>query len=73
MNFGDALSAVKNGSRISRSTWNAPGQYVMLQMPDKYSKMQRPYLYLSPVDGNLVPWVPTISDVLADDWIDLSD
>lgn len=68
MDFSDALREVKAGGRITRNSWNAAGQWVELQVPDEHSKMQRPYLYLSPADGALVPWVPTISDVLADDW-----
>jgi hypothetical protein len=28
----------------------------------------RPYLMLRTADGSFVPWVPSISDVLADDW-----
>lgn len=28
----------------------------------------RPYLMLRTADGSFVPWVPTVSDVLADDW-----
>lgn len=69
MDFSDALREVKNGGRITRERWNAPGQWVELQVPDEHSKMQRPYLFLSPADGALVPWVPTISDVLAEDWL----
>lgn len=29
----------------------------------------RPYLMLRSIDGSFVPWVPSISDVLADDWV----
>lgn len=28
----------------------------------------RPYLVLRTADGSLVPWVPSVSDVLAEDW-----
>ncbi|GAA0739274.1 DUF2829 domain-containing protein [Dactylosporangium roseum] len=28
----------------------------------------RPYLALRTADGSIVPWAPTVSDVLADDW-----
>jgi hypothetical protein len=28
----------------------------------------RPYLMLKTVDGSFVPWTPTVSDVLAEDW-----
>lgn len=28
----------------------------------------RPYLMLSTADGSFVPWAPSVSDVLAEDW-----
>lgn len=28
----------------------------------------RPYLMLHTADGSFVPWAPTVSDVLAEDW-----
>jgi hypothetical protein len=28
----------------------------------------RPYLMLCTADGSFVPWAPTVSDVLAEDW-----
>lgn len=68
MDFGQALSYLKSGRRISRAGWNGQGQYLELQVPDSNSKMQRPYIYISPVDGALVPWVASQSDLLADDW-----
>jgi Protein of unknown function (DUF2829) len=68
VDFGAALAACKTGSKISRSGWNGPGQWVALQVPDANSKMGRPYLYISPVGGDLVPWIASQSDLLADDW-----
>lgn len=68
MHFGEALHALKQGQKVARENWNAGGQYVELQVPDEHSKMRRPYLFLHPVDGALVPWAPTQSDVLGEDW-----
>jgi len=31
LDFSDALDACKSGHRISRTGWNGPGQYVVLQ------------------------------------------
>jgi len=58
----------KRGSKIYRTGWNGYGQWVELQTPDENSKMKRPYLYMSPVDGELVPWVASQTDLLGDDW-----
>lgn len=68
-NFAGALSAIKNGRRAAREGWNGKGQFIALQTPDENSKMKRPYIYISPVDGNLVPWIASQTDILADDWI----
>lgn len=68
MDFGAALHACKDGARIARSGWNGSGMWVTLQVPDEHSKMRRPYLYMSPVGGELVPWVASQSDLLAEDW-----
>ena len=69
MDFGEALTAIKaHGARVTRNGWNGEGMYVTLQVPDAYSKMRRPYLYMYPIDGALVPWVASQSDLLAEDW-----
>lgn len=71
MDFSEALIRVKAGSRIARAGWNGAGMWVALQTPDDQSKMRRPYLYMSPVDGALVPWLASQSDLLADDWAEI--
>jgi hypothetical protein len=68
MNFGDALTELRDGEQLARSGWNGPGMWIELQEPDEHSKMRRPYLYMSPTDGDLVPWVASQSDLLAHDW-----
>lgn len=68
MTFGEALRALKNGNCVSREGWNGRGMYVELQRPDEHSKMRRPYLFMRPVDGELVPWVASQTDLLAEDW-----
>jgi hypothetical protein len=42
--------------------------WLKLQEPDANSKMTRPYIYMSTVDQDLVPWVASQTDLLADDW-----
>lgn len=69
MDFGHALSELRAGRRVARSGWNGRGMYVELQVPDQHSKMRRPYLFMRPVDGDLVPWVASQSDLLAGDWV----
>lgn len=42
--------------------------WIALQTPDDHSKMSLPYIYMSTVTGDLVPWLASQSDVLAWDW-----
>lgn len=67
-NFSLALEALKSGAAITRAGWNGKDQFLALQVPDENSKMRRPYIFISPVDGDLVPWVASQSDLLAEDW-----
>lgn len=71
MDFGDALKVLKSEpgkARVARSGWNGRGMWLSLQIPDAGSKMGLPYIYLSTVDGKLIPWNPNNIDMLAEDW-----
>ena len=68
MNFGDAVTALKEGKKVCRSGWNGKGMWLALQVPDEHSKMSLPYIYLSTPDGKLVPWLASQTDVLGEDW-----
>lgn len=66
--FSWALYELKQGNKVCRKGWNGRNMWLCLQVPDENSKMRRPYIYMSPVDGDLVPWVASQSDLLAEDW-----
>ncbi len=68
MSFGDAIFALKNGHKVAREGWNGKGMWLALQRPDEHSKMSLPYIYMSTVTGDLVPWLASQSDMLAEDW-----
>ena len=71
--FGAAIAHLKSGLYARREGWNGKGMWVGLQVPDPDSKMSLPYTYICTVDGDLVPWVASVSDQLADDWVLLND
>lgn len=73
MNFSDALALIKGGNRLTRSGWNGEGMWVEIQRPDEYSKMTLPYLFMRTAGGDLVPWLASQSDILADDWREAVD
>lgn len=71
MTYGEVLNHLQE-SRLHaayRAGWNGKGMWVALQSPDANSKMSKPYTYLQAADGDLVPWVPSQTDHLADDWV----
>lgn len=67
-NFGWALSYLKDGKKVARAGWNGKGMWLMLQVPDANSKMQRPYIYIKTAQNELVPWVASHGDLLGTDW-----
>ena len=70
--IGWAIKQMQNGDRVTRQGWNGPDQYLELQIPDENSKMTLPYIYIKTVQGDLVPWLASQTDILATDW-ELSD
>jgi len=69
MNFQMALTSLQSGLKVSREKWNGPGQYLKLQVPDLNSKMSLPYIYIRTVQGDLVPWLASQTDLLEYDWV----
>jgi hypothetical protein len=68
MNFGDALKALWQGVAVAREGWNGKNQFLRLQSPDEHSKMTLPYIYITTVQGDRVPWLASQTDLLALDW-----
>jgi hypothetical protein len=66
--IGWAIQQMRNGAKVARRGWNGPGQHLSLQVPDEGSKMTLPYIYISTVTGDLVPWLASQTDILASDW-----
>lgn len=69
--IGWAIKQLWDGKRVSRTNWNGPGQYLSLQVPDDNSKMTLPYIYITTVQGDLVPWLASQTDILATDWYEV--
>lgn len=82
MNFSQALEAVKNGKKISRSGWNGKGMFVYYIPANSYPAQTdiakaafgetvpyNAYLAIKTVQNTVNPWVASISDLLAEDWI----
>lgn len=70
--FSVALNLLKDNKKVARKGWNGVGMHIELQTPTETSKMKRPYVFMSPVDGQLVPWVASQTDLLANDWLEVA-
>lgn len=68
MTFGEALERLKARNKVSRESWNGRGQFLELQVPDANSKMTIPYIYITTVQGDRVPWVASQTDLISNDW-----
>lgn len=68
MNFSRALELLKQNKKLARTGWNGPNQWIHEQVPDENSKMGLPYIYISTIDGKLVPWLASQTDLLSEDW-----
>ncbi len=68
MSIGEAIFSMRAGAAVARSGWNGSGQELRLQVPNDNSKMDLPYIYIKTVTGDLVPWLASQTDLLADDW-----
>ena len=66
--FGWALDELRAGNIVARSGWNGKAMWLKLQTPDKGSKMTLPYIYMRTAQGDLVPWLASQTDLLAEDW-----
>ncbi len=72
MNFSAALIGIKAHKRMQRAGWNGKNQWVRLKDPDADSDMHLPYIYICTVKGDLVPWLASQTDLLAEDWVEVT-
>ena len=66
--IGWAVERMREGLAVTREGWNGKGQFLEMQRPDANSKMTLPYVYIMTVQGDLVPWLCSQTDLLATDW-----
>jgi hypothetical protein len=84
MNFGQALEALKSGSRVARAGWNGKGMWLYLlsglHLPDDVRHIQsappgtpfEPCIVMVTAQGKHQPgWNPSTPDQLADDWVEV--
>lgn len=78
--FGDAIKYLKRGLKVTRKGWNGKNQYVRkvdLYNDRAFRVIEKeeidgtlyPYFALKNAQNGFIPWVPSIGDLLADDWV----
>lgn len=81
--FSWALALIKNGFKLRREGWNGKGMFVFLVQGSTFQVNRPPLLGIYPegttvnyhahidmktADGQIVPWIASQTDLLADDW-----
>lgn len=69
--IGTAVAIMRAGGKVARMGWNGKGMSLELQVPDEHSKMTLPYIFMRTACRNLVPWLASQTDILADDYVEV--
>lgn len=89
MNFGEAIEALKAGSKVARSGWNGKGMFLYYVPANSYPASGNKlgtmtgifpddmvpygaYIAMKTAQDNVVPWLASQTDVLAEDWENIS-
>jgi hypothetical protein len=88
MSFGLAIEAMKLGTRVMRLGWNGKGMYLYYVPENRYPPTTpaglqlvgtdgkipyKAYIAMKTVDGEVVPWLASQTDILATDWMVLAE
>ena len=84
MNFGQAIEVLKTGNKVTRVGWNGKDMFLFLVQGSQFKVNRPPLLGIYPegteinycphidmktVNGEIVPWVASQSDLLEEDWM----
>jgi len=82
VDFGRAIEALKEGEQVARIGWNGKGMYLFLIGNDASkgswwtytngindNMPLLPFIAMKTAGDEVVPWLASQSDVLAEDWI----
>lgn len=83
LTFSGALVELKQGFRLQRAGWNGKGMFIYMVPAAEYPAQRGAakrwagedamvpygaYLAMKTVDGTVVPWLASQTDILAEDW-----
>lgn len=80
--FGEAIQRLKNGEVVARKSWrNGKGMWLTYVEADAWCIKDEmvsvvseceghlPFIAMKTVEGKIVPWLASQTDMLADDWV----
>lgn len=81
MNFSIILDKLKEGKKVARAGWNGKGMYLYHVPAQSYPAVTDvakkefgdmvpygAYIAMKTAQGNVVPWLASQTDLLAEDW-----
>lgn len=83
MDFGSAIMNMKEGHKVARKGWNGKGMFLYYVPAAKYKRCTESarciadkddmveygaYITMKTAQGNVVPWLASQTDMLAEDW-----
>lgn len=69
-NFGEALKYLKRGLKVCRKGWNGKGMYIDMDKGGDYKFSEiYPFFVIKNVLNSFNTWVPSVSDLMAEDWM----
>jgi len=83
LNFGEVIAGLKQGKRYARQGWNGKGMFVFLVGGSNFTVNRepllsimgagtevqyRPHIDMKDAEGQIVPWLASQTDMLAEDW-----
>jgi len=86
MNLGKAIELLKQGKKVARSNWNGKDMFLFLVKGSTFEVNRPPlnefyvegtqinyqsHVDMKTVDGSIVPWLCSQTDLLAEDWIEV--
>lgn len=83
--FGEAIAVLKNGGKVARGGWNGKGMFLYYVPESAYPPVTEiaratfngnnvpygAYIAMKTAQNNVVPWLASQTDMLADDWYEI--
>ena len=84
MTIGEAVNELKEGFCVARRGWNGKGMFLFLVKDDVvdanlnniylrfFSRHKvQPYIMMFTADRQIIPWLCSQADLLAEDWVEI--